>query len=112
MSGPITQVIIEPVQEEQSPDQIPIQPPILAPNIVENDDMGPTLPPEGARSGGSGDQSPVGYPVEQCPRSHHCRDYDNPKWKQDGDGRLQQKEMHNFVKMSQSEFNKTKANMS
>ncbi len=43
-------VVIEPVQEEQAPYQIPVPPPSPAPNIVENDDMGPTLPPEGARS--------------------------------------------------------------
>ncbi len=53
--------------------------------------MGPTLPPEGSRSGGSGGPALIGSPVEQRPRLCCRHDYDNPKWEQDGDDRLQQK---------------------
>ncbi len=102
-------VIINPVQEEQAPNQIPVPPFSCAPDIVENNGMGPTLPTEGARSSGSGGPSLVGSPVKQCPRSFCHREYDNPKWEPDEEGCLQQKEMHNFAKMKRSELNKTKA---
>ena len=93
-------------------DQIPVQPPSPAQNIVESDDTGLTCPLERARIFKSGFSAPVESPVKQNPRSCHYGDHGNPKWGQDGDDCLQQKEMHNFAKMSQSEFNKTKTNMS